>query len=153
PELEAIIQRALAKDREERYQTIEEFAADLRGVREQVRQEIINRHLLDASALIEANALSKAKEEVFQALKWDPHHSRAGQLMREIQLRIEGRPVTREGTAESREGLGKGTAQSEPVMPGVKGANSPRPSRLQECLQEARQEINSRRFASALEIL
>ena len=151
PELETIIQRALAKDREERYQTIGELAADLRGVREQVRQEIINRHLLDASALIEANALSKAKEEVFQALKWDPHHSRAGQLMREIQLRMEGRPVPRDGTAGSREGPSKG--QSEATTLGAKGTSSPRPSRLQECLQEARQEIDSRRFASALEIL
>jgi eukaryotic-like serine/threonine-protein kinase len=147
PELETIIQRALAKDREERYQTIEEFAADLRGVREQVRQEIINRHLEDASALIEANALSKAKEEVFQALKWDPHHSRAGQLMREILLRIEGRPVARDGTAGSGESSSKESAQS------IKGSNATRPSRLQECLQEARQEIDSRRFASALEIL
>ena len=148
PELETIIQRALAKDREERYQTIEEFATDLRGVREQVRQEIINRHLGDASALIEANALSRAKEEVFQALKWDPHHSRAGQLMREIQLRIEGRPVVREGT-ESRDRSSNESVKPEPI----KETNSTRPSRLQECLQEAREEIDSRRFASALEIL
>jgi serine/threonine-protein kinase len=153
PELETILLRALAKDREERYQTIEEFAADLRGVREQVRQETINRHLLDASALIEANALSKAREEVFQALKWDPHHSRAGQLMREIQLRIEGRPVAREATADSREHLSQESIQSEPATPGRKEADSARPSRLQECLQEARQEIDFRRFASALEIL
>ena len=153
PELETIIQRALAKDREERYQTIEEFAADLRGVREQVRQEIINRHLEDASALIEANALSKAKEEVFQALKWDPHHSRAGQLMREIQLRIEGRPVTRDASADQPGRSNSGGVQSDPTVPGIRGTNATRPSRLQECLQEARQEIDSRRFASALEIL
>jgi len=149
PELETILQRALAKDREERYQTVEEFAADLRGVREQVRQEIIHRHLVDASALIEANALSQAKEEVFQALKWDPHHSRAGQLMREIQLRIEGRPVTRGAAADSRERSSKESVKSD----ATRATNSPRPSRLQECLQEARQEIDSRRFASALEIL
>ena len=151
PELETIVLRALAKDRDERYQTVEEFAADLRVVREQVRQETVNRHLQQATALIEVNALSKAKDEVFQALKWDPHHSRAGRLLREIQQRIQGRPVASEVSSDS-PGLSRNeSVHSAPEAP--KDTNASRPSRLEECLQEAQLEIKSRRFSSALEIL
>jgi len=89
PELEACLLRALAKERDERYPDVEEFAADLRRIRDHVRQEMVGRHLQEASALLERNELAKAKEEVLQILKLDRHHGRGSLLLREIQERVQ----------------------------------------------------------------
>lgn len=89
PELESCLLRALAKERDQRYPDVEEFAADLRRIRDQVRQELVGQHLHEASALLERNELSKAKEEVLQILKLDRHHVRGSHLLREIQERVQ----------------------------------------------------------------
>ena len=88
PELESCLLRALAKERDERYSDAEEFAADLRRIRDQTRQEMIGQHLHDGSALLERNELSKAKEEVLQILRLDRHHVRGSLLLREIQEKV-----------------------------------------------------------------
>ncbi len=88
PELESCLLRALAKERDERYSDVEEFAADLRRIRDQVRQEMIGQHLHEASALLERNELSKAKEEVLQILRLDRHHVRGSLLLLEIQEKV-----------------------------------------------------------------
>jgi len=89
PELESCLLRALAKERDERYPDVEEFAADLRRIRDQVRQEMVGQHLHEASAFLERNELSKAKEEVVQVLRLDRHHVRGSLLLREIQERMQ----------------------------------------------------------------
>src|SRR5271169_1551249 len=89
PELEACLLRALAKERDERYPDVDEFAADLRRIRDHVRQEMVGRHLHEASALLERNELASAREEVLQILKLDRHHGRGSLLLREIQERVQ----------------------------------------------------------------
>jgi len=89
PELETCLLRALAKERDERYPDAEEFAADLRRIRDHVRQEMIGRHIQEASGLLERNELAKAKEEVLQILRLDRHHGRGSILLREIQERVQ----------------------------------------------------------------
>ena len=88
-ELEACVLRALAKDRDERYADVDEFAADLRRIRDHVRHEMIDRHLEDVGPLLEQNELSKAKEGVLQILKLDRHHARGSVLLREINDRVQ----------------------------------------------------------------
>jgi len=89
PELEGCVLRALAKERDERYSDAEEFAADLRRIREQVRHAAIGKHLEEANALLQRNEPLKAKEELLQVLKLDRHHARASLLVREIQDRVQ----------------------------------------------------------------
>jgi serine/threonine protein kinase len=95
-ELEPVILRALNKDRDERYSSADEFAADLGRVRDQVRQEILGQHLEAASTLLDTNELYKAKEQVLEILKIDRHHTRASHLLREIQQRIQRQQVSQQ---------------------------------------------------------
>lgn len=67
PELDAIISRALAKSREDRYPTIEDLAFDLAQIGEQVQQELLREHLDKAESLLAQEELLKAKEELLEA--------------------------------------------------------------------------------------
>jgi eukaryotic-like serine/threonine-protein kinase len=89
PELETIVLRALAKNREERYSTAEDFALDLGQLQGQLKHDLISRHLSEASLLLEGSELYKAKEQLMQVLKIDRQHTQATQLLREVQQRIQ----------------------------------------------------------------
>ena len=64
PQLQTIVDRALAKDRNERYASAEEFALDLGQLQSQLKQEMIHRYLQEATQLIENNDLHRAKGQV-----------------------------------------------------------------------------------------
>ena len=53
PQLQAIVDRALAKDRNERYASAEEFALELGQLQSQLKQEMIHRYLQEATQLID----------------------------------------------------------------------------------------------------
>src|SRR5574341_2071567 len=59
PELEAILHKALAKDREERYSTAGDFAFDLRRVQDSVQKEMLSEYVERARAWLEKQELSK----------------------------------------------------------------------------------------------
>jgi serine/threonine protein kinase len=88
PELEAILLRALAKDREERYHSADEFALDLSQLQVQLKQELISQHMQEVGQLLERADLYKAKEYLLQVLRIDQQHIKATQLLREVQARI-----------------------------------------------------------------
>jgi serine/threonine protein kinase len=89
PELETVILRALAKDREERFQSADDFALDLGQLHGQLKQEIITHHLEQAALLIERADAYQAREQLLQVLKIDRQHTRATHLLREVQQRIQ----------------------------------------------------------------
>jgi serine/threonine protein kinase len=80
-ELDALVSRALAKDREQRYQTAADLGADLSRVRDALKNGLIEQHLHAAELLLSQQELVKAKEELLAALTLDSHHTRAMQLM------------------------------------------------------------------------
>src|SRR5262249_20979008 len=84
PELEMVLQKALAKDREERYPTAEDFSLDLRAIQEGLRKEALNDYVEQAKASIEKADLHKAKELLQQVLKVDTQHSVAKELLQEV---------------------------------------------------------------------
>jgi eukaryotic-like serine/threonine-protein kinase len=88
-ELEDIVLRALAKDREDRYPTVQDLAFDLAQVKERVQQEILQQHLHEAESLLSREELPEAREQLLRVLKLDRHNSRAMELMRSTQQRIQ----------------------------------------------------------------
>ena len=89
PELEEILHKALAKDREERYATAEDFAFELRRVQESVRKGMLGEYVEQARASLERQELTKARELLQQVLKVDTQHQVAKELMQEVQQRLQ----------------------------------------------------------------
>jgi hypothetical protein len=88
-ELESIILRALAKDREDRYASADEFALDLLQVHEQLKDELVVRNLAEAEAFVRKGELSRARDQLLQLLKLDQKHTQAIRLLRQVQQRLE----------------------------------------------------------------
>jgi serine/threonine-protein kinase len=105
PSLEYIVDRALAKNPDDRYQTAEEMAADLSTAVSELHQEQINQQLPDAQRLIEAEEFAKARTLLLQLLKLDPKHAEVKRL-----LDMAGRQALQAGRREKIQ-LGKGDAE------------------------------------------
>ena len=88
-ELDQIIARAMAKSRHDRYPTIEEFAFDLQRLQEDLRRELIGGYLRSAELCIEQSEWGKAKDNLRQILKLDRQNTRANELVRLVQSRIQ----------------------------------------------------------------
>ena len=88
-ELDQMLARALAKSRHDRYPTIEEFAFDLQRLQEELRRELIGGYLRSAELCIEQSEWVKAKDNLRQILKLDRQNTRANELVRLVQSRIQ----------------------------------------------------------------
>jgi hypothetical protein len=89
PDLEDVIKKALAKDREERYATAEDFAFDLGRVQEQIKKTMVSDYVNRAKLAVDKSDLPKAKEILQIVLKVDTQHSVAKELMMEVQQRMQ----------------------------------------------------------------
>jgi eukaryotic-like serine/threonine-protein kinase len=88
-ELDEVILRALAKDREERYATAEDFGFDLGRVQEAIKKTMVSDYVARAKQAVEKSDLPKAKEILQVVLKVDTQHSVAKELMAEVQSRMQ----------------------------------------------------------------
>jgi serine/threonine protein kinase len=89
PELDEIISRALAKDRDERYSTADEFAFDLSRLQEQLRRQMVSQYVVEGRVSLQKKDLTKARELFSYVLKIDPTNSEARQLMYEVQKLVQ----------------------------------------------------------------
>jgi serine/threonine protein kinase len=89
PELEAIILHALAKNREQRFPSADDFALDLGQLHGQLKHDIITRRMQEASLLLERAELHSAKDQLLEVLKIDHQHTGATFLLRDVQQRIQ----------------------------------------------------------------
>jgi len=112
PELEGILLRALAKDREERYHSADEFALDLSQLQAHLKQELIAQHLQEVGVFLEKSDLYKAREYLVQVLKVDAQHVQATQLLREVQYRIKKEEVS-EQVRKLRQGAEEAVAREQ----------------------------------------
>ena len=86
--LQDIIDRALQKSVDMRYQTAEEMAADLRSLTEVLGKEQVIEMLPEAQRLVEAEEYTRARIVLQQVLKVHSKHTGARELLSEIQRRV-----------------------------------------------------------------
>jgi serine/threonine protein kinase len=89
PELEEVVLRALAKERDDRYSTAEDLAFDLSRIQDQLKKQMVSDYVDRAKTLVEKQDFTKAKEVLQQVLKVDTQHSLAKELMHEVQQRLQ----------------------------------------------------------------
>ena len=94
PELDMIIQRALAKDRNDRFTAMEDFIFELQSVQEKLSRDVIAQCLRVAEVSMETRDWTKAREQLRQVLKYDKQHRRANEMLREVQSQIQKQQIT-----------------------------------------------------------
>jgi hypothetical protein len=82
-ELETISQKALMKDRDQRYVSAEDFAFDLTRLRQQLNQDLLTEHMQKAVAAMRQEDFASARQDLLEALRVDPQNARGKQLLRE----------------------------------------------------------------------
>ena len=108
PALDAILDRALAKDPEERYATAEDFAIDLRAVGEDLKKSRASELFNDAERLTTEQEFGRAREVLLQLVKIDAQHTGAKQLLGIVQQhlsRMQRAEQVRQLIAEAEEAL------------------------------------------------
>ncbi|HWR13874.1 MAG TPA: protein kinase [Terriglobales bacterium] len=88
-ELDRILQRATAKDCNQRYRTADDFGLELAGVKERLDREAIDECLDEARARIVAADLTGARNLLSQVLKLDIQNPSAIQAMADVQRLLE----------------------------------------------------------------
>ena len=89
PELDEIVSRAMARDREERYSTAQDFAFDLERLMERLKRDLVSHYVERARACISSAELGQAKEILSEVLKIDTQHTAAKQLLYEVQQSLQ----------------------------------------------------------------
>lgn len=85
PELERIILVALAKDREQRYRTMEEMGFELQGLLSSLNTSLISSYLEEARRLVLLRDFGKAKDLLRKVLELEPGNSAATAQWRQVQ--------------------------------------------------------------------
>jgi eukaryotic-like serine/threonine-protein kinase len=89
PELETITLKALAKDRDQRYLSADEFALDLSQLEDHLKEDAIGGYLQQAELLLEKNEWLRAHEQLLEVLKIERQNTRAVSMLRSVRKQIE----------------------------------------------------------------
>jgi serine/threonine-protein kinase len=88
PMIDAILDRALAKNPGERYSTAEEMGADIFTVVDGLKREHIASMIAGVKDLIAEEQFIRARETLLSAQKLDPQHSEVRSLLSEVNLSL-----------------------------------------------------------------
>jgi serine/threonine-protein kinase len=90
-QLEKIVAKALEKDRDQRYQTAEEFALDLQSLADSVKHEMLDVYMKQAESSIQAGQLTLARESLRRLLEIDSGNLQARSRLQKVVREIEAR--------------------------------------------------------------
>ncbi len=108
PQLDAIIDRALAKDPENRYATGEEFASELHSLIEQLKRGQVVGLFNDAERLAAEQQYGRARDILYELVKIEPTHTEARKLLSLVNqnlARLQRAEQVRQLVAEAEEAL------------------------------------------------
>jgi tetratricopeptide (TPR) repeat protein len=83
-DLDAMIEKALAKNREERYASPEDFALDLARVHQQYMKNLLTQTLQQAGDSLRRKDFTMARQQVLQVLRAAPQNVEGADLLRQI---------------------------------------------------------------------
>jgi eukaryotic-like serine/threonine-protein kinase len=87
-ELDEILRKALAKNRDLRYPSARDLAFDLMAVVDREKHQEVQQWMKRADLAMQRTEWTKAEESLRQVLKVDKHHTPAHQLLSQVQVRI-----------------------------------------------------------------
>jgi serine/threonine-protein kinase len=85
PALDHVIDRALAKDPDERYETAEEMAADLEGINDDLKREHIGDVLASVKPMIEKEQWTSVRPVLLDLQRLSPQNTEVKKMLREVQ--------------------------------------------------------------------
>ncbi len=89
PNLEAVQRKAIAKEREDRYQTAEDLAFDLQQQADYVRRNMVDVFVQEGERYFEAGNLTLARESLQKVLELDSGHNLAKSLLYKVQEQLQ----------------------------------------------------------------
>jgi eukaryotic-like serine/threonine-protein kinase len=88
PALDGIIDRALAKNPDDRYSTADEMATEIGSVEQELRKEQVAEWIQKAERLVQEEEFTTARDVLLQVLKVDNQHTTARQLIAQVQQNL-----------------------------------------------------------------
>jgi eukaryotic-like serine/threonine-protein kinase len=88
PVLDAILDRSLAKDPDDRYSTADEMAAEIASVALELNKEQVAEWIQRAERLVQTEDFTAAREVLLQVLKVESQHSGAKQMIAQVQQNL-----------------------------------------------------------------
>jgi hypothetical protein len=89
PELQASVNRALAKKTHDRYQTAEELGFDLLQIQKKIKQGMAADFMQRAEAAMHRGDLERVKLHLQEILRLDRHHDQANRMLAEVRKAIQ----------------------------------------------------------------
>jgi serine/threonine protein kinase len=89
PELQACVNRALAKKTQDRYQAAEELGFDLLQIQKKIKQGLAADFMQKAESAMQRGDLERVKLHLQEILRLDRHHEQANRLLAEVRKGIQ----------------------------------------------------------------
>ncbi len=108
PRLDAVQLKAIAKEREERYQTAEDLAFDLQQQADYVRRNMVDVFVQEGERYLEAGNFTLARESLQKVLELDSGHNLAKTLLSKVQEQLQAHQRTQkveQGLRQARQAL------------------------------------------------
>jgi tetratricopeptide (TPR) repeat protein len=88
PALDVILDRTLAKNPNDRYSTADEMAAEVSSLAHELKKEQVGEWIERAERLVQEDQYTAARDILLQLLKVDSQHTRARQLIAQVQQNL-----------------------------------------------------------------
>ncbi len=88
PALDAILERSLAKNPDDRYSTADEMAAEVASIAQELKKEQVSEWMQRAGRLVQTDDFTAARDILLQVLKIDSQHTEARQLISQVQQNL-----------------------------------------------------------------